>query len=322
MLATLSELARSNNGNIKSGWRALCSATHAVRVLPPLSSVTTETDAPIPKILEIITLFVENKTALVFSQAAVNCILCLSKCLHVQAMADEGCDERSLPGSETESNFSEGPYSDMCVPALELLSKVSKKLASIYVKPANVIFHGSHAVKLDNSSSPLSSPSSPIMSVADTIKDASTLAPNYARSITAIDDSGILRVWYLMIDVLTTTVITCPRKYQLQALDTLFDVLHSVSSVPGPQFSILVMTNLLLPMLHSWLERGTQTPEYWDRTAGNFKQACGLTTELIVGEMGQFLSDQGRLSKRHYPHGEICLEYSPWSSWSLDSYFI
>jgi brefeldin A-inhibited guanine nucleotide-exchange protein 3 len=237
-------------------------------------------------------------------------------------MADEGCDERSLPGSETESNFSEGPYSDMCVPALELLSKVSKKLASIYVKPANVIFHGSHAVKLDNSSSPLSSPSSPIMSVADTIKDASTLAPNYARSITAIDDSGILRVWYLMIDVLTTTVITCPRKYQLQALDTLFDVLHSVSSVPGPQFSILVMTNLLLPMLHSWLERGTQTPEYWDRTAGNFKQACGLTTELIVGEMGQFLSDQGRLSKRHYPHGEICLEYSPWSSWSLDSYFI
>ena len=254
-----------------------------------------EPETPIPKILEIITLFAENKTALVFSQAAVNCILCLSKCLHVQTAAEAGSDERSVHESETESNFSEGPYGDMCVPALELLSKVSQKLASIYVKPANVIFHGSHAVKLDNSSSPLSSPSSPIMSVADTIKDASTLAPNYARSITAMDDSGILRVWYLMLDVLTTTVITCPRKFQLQALDILFDVLHSVSSIPGPQFSILVLTNLLLPMLHIWLEKGTQTPEYWDRTAGNFKQACGLTTELIVGEMGQFLSEQGRL---------------------------
>ncbi len=263
---------------------------------PRPALVTSEHDTPIPKILEIITLFVENKTALVFSQAAVNCILCLSKCLNVQTAAEEGCDERSLHGSETESNFSEGPYSDMCIPALELLSKISKKLTSIYVKPTNVIFHGSHAVKLDNSSSPLSSPSSPMMSVADTIKDVSNLAPNYARSITAMDDSGILRVWYLMLDVLTTTVITCPRKYQLQALDTLFDVLHSVSSVPGPQFSILVMTNLLLPMLHTWLEKGTQTPEYWDRTAGNFKQACGLTTELIVGEMGQFLSDQGKLS--------------------------
>ena len=288
-------MAQSNTGSIKSGWRAICCATRAIHISSHPALVTTEHDIPVPKILEIMTLFLENKTALVFSQGAVNCILCLSKCLHVYTATEEGCDERSLLGSETESNFSEGPYGDMCVPALELLSKVSKKLSSIYVKPANVIFHGSHAVKLDNSSSPLSSPSSPIMSVADTIKDTSVLAPNYARSITAMDDSGILRVWYLMLDVLTTTVITCPRKHQLQALDTLFDVLHSVSSVPGPQFSILVLTNLLLPMLHTWLEKGTQTPEYWERTAGNFKQACGLTTELIVGEMGQFLSDQGKL---------------------------
>ena len=289
----LCELARSNIGNIKSGWRAICSTARAVHVPSRPALVSTEHDIPVPKILEIIMLFLENKTALVFSQAAVNCILCLSKCLHVQAGGEDASDERSLYGSETESNFSEGPFSESCVPALELLAKVSKKLSSIYMKPANVIFHGSHAVKLDNSSSPLSSPSSPIMSVADTIKDSSTMAPNYAHSITAMDDSGILRVWYLMLDVLTTTVITCPRKYQLQALDTLFDVLHSVCSVPGPQFTILALTNLLLPMLHTWLEKGTQTPTYWDRTAGNFKQACGLMTNLIVGEMGQFLSDQG-----------------------------
>ena len=180
----LCELARSNIGNIKSGWRAICSTARAVHVPSRPALVSTEHDIPVPKILEIIMLFLENKTALVFSQAAVNCILCLSKCLHVQAGGEDASDERSLYGSETESNFSEGPFSESCVPALELLAKVSKKNSlQFYMKPANVIFHGSHAVKLDNSSSPLSSPSSPIMSVADTIKrffyDGSKLRPQY-----------------------------------------------------------------------------------------------------------------------------------------------
>ena len=266
-----------------------------MRMSAHLSVVTTEQDIPIPKILEIVSFFVENRTALAFSQAAVDSILCLSKCLHVHPCGDDASDERSLHESETESNFSEGPYGDMCLPALELLSKISKKLALIYTKPANVIFHGSHAVKLDNSSSPLSSPSSPPMSVTDTARpQGSALSPAYARSVTAMDDSGILRVWYLLLDVLATTTITCSRKFQLQALDTLFEVLHSACAVPGPQFSILALTHLLLPMLHTWLDKGRQNATYWDQTASNFKQACGLMTELIVAEIGQFLSDQGK----------------------------
>lgn len=291
----LCELVQTNSGNIKSGWRAICCTIRAMNVpaRPPL--ITAEQELPIPRILEIIASFVETRTALVFSQAAVDCILCLSKCFHIQPAGDDTSDERSLHGSETESNFSEGPFAEMCLPALELLCKVSKKLALIYAKPANVIFYGSHAVKLDNSSSPLSSPSSPLMSVADTMKSQENArASAYAHSVTAMDDSGILRVWYLLLDVLTTTVLTCPRKFQLQSLDTLFEVLHSVSSVPGPQFSILALTHLLLPMLHTWLQKGCQNPAYWDRTAGNFKQACGLTTELIVGQVGQFLHDQGK----------------------------
>lgn len=255
----LCEIARTNGGVIKSGWRSICSAAVATRVSPPPRTPVSDQEVPMPKILEIVTLFINSKGALVFSQAAVNCILCLSKCLHVSIGSEDGLgDDRSPHESETSSNVSEGPYGDMCVSALDLLSKISERLASIYVKPANVIFHGSHSVKMDDSSS--SSPSLPIMSKVDTVEDPSTPSSGYASSVTTMDDSGILRVWYLTLDVLTSTVITCPGKFQLQALDMLFDVLYSISSVPGPHFSILVCTNLLLPMLHNWLERGRSPP--------------------------------------------------------------
>lgn len=119
-------------------------------------------------------------------------------------------------------------------------------------------------------------------------------APASASSITAIDVTGILRVWFLLLEGLTNAVVQCPKRYQPQTLEVLFDILRSVTTVPGPNFSIYAVTHLLLPMLQSWVKRGNRSKVYWENTAANFKHACGLATELVVQELNQYLSVQGR----------------------------
>lgn len=45
--------------------------------------------------------------------------------------------------------------------------------------------------------------------------------------------SGILQVWYLLLEGLAGATMTCPRRYQPQALDTLFSLLRSLPDCPG-----------------------------------------------------------------------------------------
>lgn len=58
------------------------------------------------------------------------------------------------------------------------------------------------------------------------------------------------------------------------------------------------MNHLLLPMLQGWLRRAAKTYRGWDSFATNFKQCCGLATELAVDYLIQLpfseTSTQGR----------------------------
>ena len=45
--------------------------------------------------------------------------------------------------------------------------------------------------------------------------------------------TGVLRVWFLVLEGLTNTVSACTRNYQPQILQTLFDLLRSAAEVPG-----------------------------------------------------------------------------------------
>ena len=47
------------------------------------------------------------------------------------------------------------------------------------------------------------------------------------------NESGILHVWFLMIDGLAFSVACCPKTYQPETLDMLFDLLKSIHDVPG-----------------------------------------------------------------------------------------
>ncbi|XP_064617857.1 brefeldin A-inhibited guanine nucleotide-exchange protein 3-like [Liolophura sinensis] len=104
--------------------------------------------------------------------------------------------------------------------------------------------------------------------------------------------TGILHVWYLVLEGLASAIAVCPKSYQPQTLEMLFELLRSAANVPGPEFALFCVNHLVLPMLQSWLRRSTRLYGYWEGPVANFKQCCGLCTDLVV-EFVVLFSDKG-----------------------------
>lgn len=100
--------------------------------------------------------------------------------------------------------------------------------------------------------------------------------------------TGILHVWFLMLEGLSGAISSCPRSIQPQTMETLFEILRSASVVPGLPFVVYNMNHLLFPMIQSWLRSGTKKYAYWETGATNFKQCCGHTTDMVVELIHQF----------------------------------
>lgn len=71
----------------------------------------------------------------------------------------------------------------------------------------------------------------------DTEVSYKALAPTEgatSRTLDAMDrGSGVLHVWYLLVEGLAGCCIACPRRYQPHTLDTLFTMLRSLLHCPG-----------------------------------------------------------------------------------------
>lgn len=65
-------------------------------------------------------------------------------------------------------------------------------------------------------------------------KDSRNSEIRVGESLESLDnESGILHVWFLMIDGLAGSVACCPKTYQPETLDMLFDLLRSLHDIPG-----------------------------------------------------------------------------------------
>jgi len=62
--------------------------------------------------------------------------------------------------------------------------------------------------------------------------------------------------------------------------------------VVGAAFALYCVNHLLLPKLQQWLRHGNQINNYWHSgSLANFKQYCGLCTDLVVEFILQFTSE-------------------------------
>lgn len=306
---TLYELVEGFGPSIKSGWRSLFGALSNTEIYHRHAIEEFNDGEQRRKLVfNIIENFVNIKSTNVFSNAVVSSILCLLKFLRGGSNPDhdDSFDSSKLNDdnqSENDSSIDDGSQEqDLCEPTLNVLSKISRRLSNIYIQPSSSIIYASYSILLINMTEShdkvwddtWSQSSSTVSTLSPDNNENSNSSTNTASSIVAIDDTGILRVWFLLLEGLTSNIATSPKRFQPMIIELLFDILRSVTAVPGPHFSMFVISNLVLPMLHSWVQRGSRKKSYWDTTLHNFKHACGLATQLIAEEIGHFLGVEGK----------------------------
>ncbi|XP_043599777.1 brefeldin A-inhibited guanine nucleotide-exchange protein 3 isoform X2 [Bombus pyrosoma] len=283
IVSCICEFVETNRTEIRSGWRPLFGA---LRVASVGNSDSVES-APL---LEVFRVFLSTDNTLVFANAALDCILCLLK--HVRGIGDtEGHQD-----DQDQIDVAESRRMRLCVESLKYLLSCSDILASMYGMPACPIFHSAQRIQVSTIPQYVDPtiPNSELIrfdkhaeSMQETIPERphDVLMDN-VHTITTLQSmdkpSGILRVWYILIEGLASATMICPKRYQPHALETLFHLLRDALHIPGPTFGLYCVNHLLLPMVQNWLRRTSKIFRGWDNFAPNFKQCCGLTTDLVV----------------------------------------
>ncbi|XP_076390499.1 brefeldin A-inhibited guanine nucleotide-exchange protein 3 isoform X1 [Megachile rotundata] len=283
IVSCICEFVETNGTEIRSGWRPLFGA---LRVASVGNSDSVES-APL---LEVFRVFLSMDNTLVFANAALDCILCLLR--HVRGIGDaDGHQDDQDPLDVAESRRMR-----LCVESLKYLLSCSDILASMYGMPACPIFHSAQRIQVSTIPQYVDPtiPNSELIrfdkhaeSMQETIPERphDVLMDN-VHTITTLQSmdkpSGILRVWYILIEGLASATMICPKRYQPHTLETLFHLLRDTLNIPGPAFGLYCVNHLLLPMVQNWLRKTSKIFRGWDNFAPNFKQCCGLTTDLVV----------------------------------------
>ncbi|XP_075751302.1 brefeldin A-inhibited guanine nucleotide-exchange protein 3 isoform X2 [Rhipicephalus microplus] len=272
-------------------------------------------------VLDVFDAFLGTDNPSVFANAAVDCLLCLLK--HVRGPAE--LQDQAEPEACLAQDGEVIPL-NLCQAALRYLERCAQMLSSMYLMPACPVFHSARRIKF-NSEPNCVDPVLPNMELilfkepdsvsqhsdnenandegaskawyvqSEIAEEAVPAAVDETVSLEELDrPTGVLHVWFLLLEGLAGAVATCPRRYQPHTIDTLFQMLRKLREVPGPEFGVYAVNHLLLPMLQGWLRRASKTYRGWDGFANNFKQCCGLATELVVEYLGE-LSASGALTQ-------------------------
>ncbi|XP_025156562.1 brefeldin A-inhibited guanine nucleotide-exchange protein 3 isoform X2 [Harpegnathos saltator] len=289
IVSCICEFVETNRTEIRSGWRPLFGA---LRVASVGNSDSVES-APL---LEVFRVFLSTDNTLVFANAALDCILCLLR--HVRGIGDN--DGQPDEQEQVNIDSAESRRMRLCVESLKYLLSCSDILSSMYRMPACPIFHSAQRIHVSTipqyvdpiiPNLELTRFDKHIETMQEVIPERSydvltPLIDKDAHSIATLQSmdkpSGILRVWYILIEGLASATMICPRRYQPHTLETLFHLLRDTLNVPGPAFGLYCVNHLLLPMVQNWLRKTSKIFRGWDNFAPNFKQCCGLTTDLVV----------------------------------------
>ncbi|XP_069792213.1 brefeldin A-inhibited guanine nucleotide-exchange protein 3 [Narcine bancroftii] len=276
VITSIGELVEAHSPQIQSGWRPLFSALKTVHsnksdVKEYLIGEYSMGKSQVP-VFDVFEAFLNTDNIQVFANAATDYIMCLMK--FVKGLGGDDCKEvgNSFLGSGSSS-------SDLCLPALDYLRKCSQLLAKIYKMPSKPIFHGAQFTSL------------PFKGLERSISSEDGIETTLSEFD---DDTGLIQVWILLLEQLTTAISNCPRQHQAPTLDLLFELLREVTKVPGPGFGIFAVVHLLLPVMSLWLQRNHGDQSYWEVAAANFKHAIGLSSELVMEHIHCFIqSDIG-----------------------------
>ncbi|UYV68045.1 hypothetical protein LAZ67_5002898 [Cordylochernes scorpioides] len=208
IIGSICEFVEGSSEEIHSGWRALFAALRAVQ-LPAEPEPRAE---HLRAVLDVLEAFLAASNMLVFSYAAVDCLMCLLQHVRklLQPQSVGSTDWAVTVGGDLEDDCTEETdHQDLSLSALKYLERCGKLLASAYRMPSCPVFHSGN------------------------------------------------RVWFLLLEGLMGTVVSCPRRYQSPAIDTLFSFLRQLCEVPGAEFALYCVNHLLLPSCSAGCVRPT-----------------------------------------------------------------
>ncbi|ENN76472.1 hypothetical protein YQE_06926, partial [Dendroctonus ponderosae] len=297
IVACLCEFVEANRTEICSGWRPLFGTLRVANAKNNSAAVS-----------DVFRIFLSTDNTLVFANAALDYILCLLS--HIKNADDDGTGDNSLPA--TPSTLSKKPVGffekdvefpsklligcvDLCFESLKLLQNSSEILSMMYSMPKSPTFNLSHRMIIDTEPQ-LVDPvvkDSEIVSfshmhndhvdyeVLSIQEDFDECAKSGIRLTELDNQSGVLKVYYILLDGLSSAIILSSPKNQPYVIESLFKLLRDVIISPGINFGFCCINHILLPMVQNWLRQNSKsqkTQEVWQ----NFKHCCGLASELLT----------------------------------------
>ncbi|XP_045475917.1 brefeldin A-inhibited guanine nucleotide-exchange protein 3 isoform X1 [Harmonia axyridis] len=302
IVSCLCEFVEANRTEICSGWRTLFGT---LRVANAKNNA--------PAILEVFRIFLSTDNTLVFANAALDYILCLLAHIRSSTPPDDQAPSEPLikisPVEKQNIMFLEkgldyspkgGPI-DLCVESLKLLQNCVSILSMMYNMPKCPTFNLTHRMTIDTepqlvdrimqNMEYMNIQQDDELSINVPHETLSTLnemklCEENRITLSKMDrPSGVLKIWYVLLEGLSTAATTCSNTNQALIVDTLFTLLRNLIINPGINFGFYCINHLLLPMVQNWLRQIMKTSDKTGEVWMNFKHCCGLATELVVDYM-------------------------------------
>lgn len=283
IVACLYEIVEAHRSEIRSGWKPLFGTLRNARNRP--LHVTNVTD--------IFRVFLDSDNTLVFANAGLDCILCLLSYLEVNG----GCSSNSSSyGSPDDDNLVRP--TEFVHETLKYLERCSSILGFMYDMPKCPNLHSTYKIKGISYTHVIDA------NIPNSMENFTYFGNDFLQnnnekhmisyrslhidkeSITKIDEldksSGVLKVWFLLLDGLTNSLIMCPVPHQGPILHCIFKLFKQLLNSPGIDFGLYCINHLLIPMIQDWLRYVNKTQRNWTSIEKNFKHSCGMATDLVV----------------------------------------
>lgn len=301
IVSCLCEFVEGNRTEIYSGWRPLFGTLRVAN-----------SNHNAAAILEVFQIFLSTDNTLVFANAALDYILCLLS--HIknanspETMVKRKTVNEDNPDTEKKENdllAEEGGDIDLCMEALKLLQNCATILSMMYYMPKCPTFNTSHRMNIDTDPQLVDAiiPNIEIVNLNQEVieqmsyrilctKGDMECCQKKGITLSGMDKpSGVLKIWYILVEGLSSATIVSAQRNQPCIMETLFKVLRDLIVNPGINFGLYCINHLLLPMVQNWLRQHSK-PQKAVEIGQNFKHCCGMATELIVDYLHEIHSAQ------------------------------
>ncbi|XP_058064103.1 brefeldin A-inhibited guanine nucleotide-exchange protein 3 [Anopheles bellator] len=282
IVACLYEIVEAHRTEIRSGWRPLFGTLRTARNRP----------VHLANVIDIFRVFLETDNMLVFANAGLDCILCLLSYLEISGSGSMLGEQ--APTDDVSVTMRSG---DFLHDSLKFLERCATILDFMYNMPQCPSLHSTYKIKgitythiidanIPSSMENLTFGQDYLHANNEQCMISYRSLHIDKESICKIDEldkpSGVLKVWFLLLDGLTNSLIVCPIAHQSSILQSIFKIFKSLLQSPGMVFGFYCINHLLIPMIQDWLRYVNKAQKSWVLIEKNFKHCCCMTTDLVV----------------------------------------